>query len=78
MKKVLLTSAAVIVLAMTGFAQDGGKCCKKNANACMTACVKDPKCLDKEKCAKACADATQCKTESKSCCKKAEDKKEPK
>lgn len=75
MKKLMFTTATVLFLAASAFAQDGGKCCKKDAKCEMTACAKDEKCKDKDKCAKACADASHCKKESKACCKKAEDKK---
>lgn len=73
MKKVILTSATVLFLALTAVAQDGGKCCKKGDKKCeMAACTKDEKC--KEKCTHGTADA-HCKKETKACCKKAEDKK---
>ena len=76
MKKLVLTTATVLFFATGAFAQDGGKCCKKDAKCEMTACSKDGKCTekDKEKCAKACAEASHCKKESKDCCKKAENK----
>lgn len=68
MKKLMMTSAAVVLLALTAVGQDGGKCCKKDPKCDMSACVKDPSnCKDKEKCAKMVA---ECKAEKKSCCKK--------
>lgn len=68
----MMTSAAVVLLALGAVAQDGGKCCKKKAKCEMSTCAKDPaKCKDKEKCAKILAD---CKAENKACCKKAGEK----
>lgn len=74
MKKLMMTSAAVVLLALTAVGQDGGKCCKKDPKCNMSVCVKDPsKCKDKdkEKCAKMLAG---CQAGSKACCKKAGDK----
>jgi len=49
MKKLILTSATVLFIGLTAFAQDGGKCDKKCAkgNECKKECSKDGVCNKK-------------------------------
>ena len=48
MKKLILTSAAILFIGLTSFAQDGGKCAKKCEKKCdIKECVKDGGCTKK-------------------------------
>ena len=45
MKKLILTSATILCISLTSFAQDGGKCAKTCEKKCeVKECSKDPAC----------------------------------
>jgi len=78
MKKLILTSAALVLFSLTSMAQDGGCCAKKSDKKCVTKeCSKDANCA--KKCES--KDAMNCHKEDKACvakCKGMEGKKEEK
>lgn len=69
MKKLILTSATILCIGLTSFAQDGGKCSKSCEKKCeVKDCSKDPEC--KKKCAPSESTVgTKCSKDSKSCAK---------
>jgi hypothetical protein len=73
MKKLVLTSVAVLMIGLTSFAGEGDKCSKKCEKKCETAeCMKDGKCTKKcDMNSSACQMTPKCNPEnSKECAKK--------
>lgn len=71
MKKLILTSATILFIGLSAFAQDCGKCTKKCEKKCdMQECIKDGNC--NKKCGmNACTADMKCKNENaESCAKK--------
>lgn len=69
MKKLILTSATILCIGLTSFAQDGSKCSKSCEKKCeVKDCSKDPEC--KKKCApNENTVSIKCSKDSKSCAK---------
>lgn len=73
MKKLILTSAAVFLIGLSSFAQDGSKCSKKCEKKCEIAeCKTDAKCSKKcDEVSSACVVTAKCNpATSKECAKK--------
>lgn len=69
MKKLILTSATVLFIGLTAFAQDGGKCTKKCEKKCdMKECTKDGNC--NKKCGmNECTADMKCNKDNQNCAK---------
>ncbi len=71
MKKLILTSAAILFIGLTSFAQDGSKCAKKCEKKCdITACTKGEKSNKKCDMNGSSTDKKCSKGEANSCAKK--------